>query len=117
MAGLQRRKLASAEARFCFGPPSTLIEEGRMAKGKKPTSLSLDDVVSVKDEPRNPVRTITLEEAAERLKVSKPTILKYERLGQLPRAREICGCTRFIEHEFDAAVTSSPIRKLKGDAA
>ena len=117
MAGLQRRKLASAEARFRFRPPSTLIEEGRMAKGKKPTSLSLDDVVLVEDEPpRKPVRTITLEEAAKRLQVSKPTVLKYERLGQLPRAREICGCTRFIEHEFDAAVTSAPIRKLRGDA-
>jgi excisionase family DNA binding protein len=84
-----------------------------VVKGKsKKSTVDLKDVVSVKDEP---VRTITLDEAAERLKVSKPTILKYERLGKLPRAREICGCTRFIEHEFEAAVTSSPIRKLRGD--
>jgi excisionase family DNA binding protein len=85
------------------------------AKSKKPT-VDLSDVVLVKDEPRDPVRTITLEEAAKRLKVSKPTVLKYERLGQLPRAREICGCTRFIEHEFEQAITSSPIRRLRWDA-
>lgn len=87
-------------------------EEGHVAKGK---SINSKDAVIVKDEPRKPVQTITLDEAAARLKVSKPTVLKYERLGKLPRAREICGCTRFIEHEFEAAVTSSPIRKLKGD--
>jgi len=82
-------------------------KEGHVAKGKSKT-VDLKSVV--------PVRTITLDEAAERLKVSKPTVLKYERLGKLPRAREICGCTRFIEHEFEAAVTASPIRKLRGDA-
>jgi excisionase family DNA binding protein len=103
-------EFASMGACLRFGPPSTPTEEGRMAKTKSKT-VNLKDAAPVKGEP---VRMITLDEAAERLGVSKPTILKYERLGKLPRAREICGCTRFIEHEFEAAVTSSPFRKLRG---
>ena len=88
------------------------------AKVKKPASLSLEDVVLVEDEPpRKPVRVLTQKQVLKRLKTTVPTLNKYERLGLIPRARDVCGKTVYIEHEIDQAITSAPFRKLKGDAA
>lgn len=86
-------------------------------KGKKPTSLSLDDGVFVKDEPpRKPVQVLTQKQVLDRLKITVPTLNKYERLGLIPPARKFCGKTVYVEHEIDECVKNSPIRKLKGDA-
>jgi len=85
-----------------------------VAKTKK---LNLKDAVFVEDEPRKPVRVITQEQACDRLKITVPTLLKYEgKEGGIPRARTICGKTVYIEHEFEECIKNAPFRKLKGDA-
>ena len=84
---------------------------------KKPTSLSLDDAVFVKDKPpRKPVRVLTQKQVLDRFNITVPTLNKYERKGLVPRARKFCGKTVYLEHEIDNCAVSAPIRKLKGDA-
>jgi hypothetical protein len=59
---------------------------------------------------------ITQAEWLERLRVSLPCMLKYERMGLLPRARLVCGKTVYIEAECDEAILTAPFRKLRDDA-
>ena len=88
------------------------------AKSKKPTSLSLDDVVLVKDEPpRKPIRALTQKQVLDRFGgISRPCLLAYEKQGKAPRARTLCGRTIYIEHEIEECILTAPIRKLRGDA-
>jgi hypothetical protein len=61
-----------------------------------------------------PLRFITQKQWLERLQCSLPCLLKYERCDpRMPKGRDVCGRTMYVEQECDEYILNAPIRPLR----
>jgi predicted DNA-binding transcriptional regulator AlpA len=64
----------------------------------------------------NSVRLISKPEVCDRVGRTFPTIWKWMRDGEFPRARDLGGKPAWIESEVEAWITGLPKREYMGDA-
>lgn len=65
----------------------------------------------------SPDRLIKLKEASERLGVCRSTIMRWERLGKMPRRRQIGDTQAWLSREFDAWLAQTPTAPPKHSLA